>query len=332
MVAAPGAIDVIVACHNASTTIIRALDSALAAPQVRCVIVADDASQDGTPDLVESRYPSRVTVLRAACNAGPAAARNRAIEHVQAPWFAILDSDDFFLPGRFDAMPPAGDFDIWADNILFTNTPDRAARFAVPAVESDGAEPIDIERFLLGNLSNFRRRRHQLGFCKPVFDTAFFRACGARYDEGLRLGEDFVLVLGLLLAGARFRFTRRCGYVAVERSDSLSARHGLAELAELLEAEEQLFRQCPLDGGARRAFAKRIRETRCKVNHMQTLARRRQEGVALALAEALFLSPRDQFDMVGAIAMDKLHAVLAHLSPPTGSFGYYLQPQIGSGA
>ncbi|WP_395331121.1 glycosyltransferase [Novosphingobium sp. BL-8H] len=331
---APASIDVIIACHDAAGTIVRAIDSALASPHVRCVIVADDASNDGTPDLVERHYQGNaaVTVLRATRNAGPAQARNRAIEHVQAPWFAILDSDDFFLPGRFDAMPATGDFDLWADNILFTDRPDRLPPPAERRAVADAGETIDVARFLRGNLANFRQRRHQLGFCKPVFGTQFFRACGARYDERLRLGEDFVLVLGLLIAGARFRFTRHCGYVAIERSDSLSAAHTLADLEHLLTAEERLFRDYPQGGGAQKAFARRLRETRCKVNHLTTLARRQERGVLSGMTGALSLPGRQRWDLAGAIAADKARAALTRLSPPRVSFAYYLQPPHGFGA
>lgn len=330
---APRSIDVVIACHNAAATIGLAVDSALSCPQVRRVIVADDASTDGTADLVERRYGAgdAVVVLRASRNAGPAAARNRAIDIVEAPWFAILDSDDFLLPGRFDAMPASGNFDLWADNILFTDAPDRLAVLAMFHDAQGDDETIDVERFLRGNLANFRQRRHQLGFCKPVFATEFFRRCGARYDEGLRLGEDFVLVLALLAAGARFRFTRRCGYVAIERTDSLSAVHGLADLELLLAAEERMFRGSALQGGARRAFVRRLRETRCKVNHLKTLSRRREQGIAAGLVGALSLPGGHGWDLAAAIAADKLRGMLARVSPPAGHFEYFLQPPVTTG-
>lgn len=337
---ASGSIDVVIACHDAAATIVRAVDSALACPQVRRVIVSDDASRDGTADLVARHYATdgAVIVSRTERNAGPAAARNRAIDRVEAPWFAILDSDDFFLPGRFDAMFGAAtaDFDLWADNILFTDRPDRPDRLPLPGGPAmDAGEWIDIERFLRGNLGNFSRRRHQLGFCKPVFRTAFVRASGIRYDEELRLGEDFVLVLALLSAGARFRFTRHCGYVAIERSDSLSAMHGIADLERLLAAEERLFVPYLGKGAApslRRAAARRLRETRCKVNHVRTLARRQERGLLSGITGALTLPARQGWDVAGAIAADKVRGVAARLSPSPGSFAYYLQPPGGFGA
>jgi teichuronic acid biosynthesis glycosyltransferase TuaG len=61
------------------------------------VIVSDDASTDATPDLVAD-FGSRFKVVRGSMNAGPAAARNRAIEASTGELLAFLDADDLWLP------------------------------------------------------------------------------------------------------------------------------------------------------------------------------------------------------------------------------------------
>lgn len=62
------------------------------------LIVVDDGSKDGTPDIAE-RFGSRVAVLRQQ-NAGPAAARNRGIAAAKGEFIAFLDADDVWLPGK----------------------------------------------------------------------------------------------------------------------------------------------------------------------------------------------------------------------------------------
>ncbi|SRR6266542_998263 len=61
------------------------------------LLVADDASTDATADVAEN-FSDRVKVLRTSVNAGPGAARNRAIEASTAELLAFLDADDLWLP------------------------------------------------------------------------------------------------------------------------------------------------------------------------------------------------------------------------------------------
>ncbi|MDP9223545.1 MAG: glycosyltransferase family 2 protein, partial [Actinomycetota bacterium] len=65
------------------------------------VVVADDASTDETAEVAES-FGDRVKVLRTSANAGPAVARNRAIETSTAELLAFLDADDLWLPGYLE--------------------------------------------------------------------------------------------------------------------------------------------------------------------------------------------------------------------------------------
>ena len=62
----------------------------------------DDASTDGTADAARAAGDGsgRLKVLTQPLNAGTSAARNRGIAESTAPWIGVLDSDDFFLPGR----------------------------------------------------------------------------------------------------------------------------------------------------------------------------------------------------------------------------------------
>ena len=69
---------VIVAAFNAAATVERAVRSALAQAECAEVCVVDDASTDATAEIVAAlcQADPRVTLVRQAQNAGPAAARN----------------------------------------------------------------------------------------------------------------------------------------------------------------------------------------------------------------------------------------------------------------
>jgi GT2 family glycosyltransferase len=67
------------------------------------VVVADDASTDGTVEVAEG-FGRRFTVLRAESNEGPATARNRAIAASSGELLAFLDSDDLWRRDYLERM------------------------------------------------------------------------------------------------------------------------------------------------------------------------------------------------------------------------------------
>lgn len=100
-------VSVLVPTWNAARTIARALRSVLEATAVdlECVVV-DDASTDGTADVVAAiaaRDP-RVVLVRLATNGGVSNARNAGLDHVGGTWLTLLDADDRFTPGGLVAL------------------------------------------------------------------------------------------------------------------------------------------------------------------------------------------------------------------------------------
>lgn len=93
----PPLVSVIMAAYNSAEHIGEALESALAQDwQPFEVVVVDDGSTDGTAEIVHSfdvRYVRQE-------NAGPAAARNRAIRESRGALVANFDSDDILPPSR----------------------------------------------------------------------------------------------------------------------------------------------------------------------------------------------------------------------------------------
>ena len=106
-------LSILVPCWNAAGSIGRALASVLDERDIplECIVV-DDASTDGTADLVQAiadRDP-RVVLVRLAANGGVSNARNRGLEIVRGTWLGFLDADDRLLAGGIDAlMRPTAD-------------------------------------------------------------------------------------------------------------------------------------------------------------------------------------------------------------------------------
>jgi len=63
------------------------------------VVVVDDGSRDGTPDLLE-RYADRVRSVRIENSGGPSRPRNVGVEHARGDLVALFDADDLMLPGK----------------------------------------------------------------------------------------------------------------------------------------------------------------------------------------------------------------------------------------
>lgn len=221
-------VDVIIAAWNCENTIGRAVASALAQIEVHAVIVVDDASADKT---VERAYDAddgsgRLAVLRFPENKGPASARNKALSLCTAPWVAILDGDDYFLPGRFSRLLAKADgWDFIADNLLQTPEDHSYADTLLPASGKKPFKPYQcsFEAFIRGNISRPGFDRKELGFLQPIIRRSFLTEHSLQYDENLRLGEDYAFCAHALALGARFLVIPAVGYVAVMRGNSLSS-------------------------------------------------------------------------------------------------------------
>jgi len=93
-------VSVVIPTYNGARHIEAALDSVRAQtydPACVEVIVVDDGSTDGTPDLVEQR--TDVRCIRQS-NAGVAAARNRGVAEARADVIMLLDQDDVWEPQK----------------------------------------------------------------------------------------------------------------------------------------------------------------------------------------------------------------------------------------
>jgi glycosyltransferase involved in cell wall biosynthesis len=93
-------VSAIIPTFNRLAYIPRAIDSLLAQTvPVDEVIIVDDGSTDGTAEMIEARYGSRVRVVRQQ-NTGVSGARRRGIQEARGEWIAFLDSDDQWMPER----------------------------------------------------------------------------------------------------------------------------------------------------------------------------------------------------------------------------------------
>ncbi len=210
---------VIIAAWNAERTIARAVRSALAQRYVTEVIVCDDASRDATVAIARDcdDDTGRLSIITLGSNIGPGAARNVALAASGAPLVCLLDADDYMLPGRIARLlEAAGEgWDFAADDIVIV--PEALDSELIELPEQNSTMTLRLPDFIRSNISRPGRPQAELGFMKPIMSRAFLDRNGLRYDETLRLGEDYALYVQALIAGAVFKVAGACGYVAVER-------------------------------------------------------------------------------------------------------------------
>ncbi len=279
---------VCIAAYNSANTIARAVTSALQQSHVTEVLVVDDASRDATVEKARGcdDGSGRLSVIAMEHNGGPSAARNRALAQSRASLFCVLDSDDYFLHDRIGRLLAAdsGAWDFIADDILIvpeelagTHEAERFDASPIPLTE------LDIEAFVLSNIVMPGRPRAELGFLKPLMRRSFLDHHGLNYDLTMRLGEDYALYVRALMAGAKFKVVSFCGYIAIERANSLSSSHSAADLNALLAFDETCSEATALSKPVRAALAAHKRSTVDRWALARTLEIRREAGIGHAL-------------------------------------------------
>ncbi|MBU0620436.1 MAG: glycosyltransferase [Gammaproteobacteria bacterium] len=97
-------ISILVICYNQNKYIREALESALEQDYENLeVVVADDASRDGTQTIIRElaqRYPHRLKPILNPQNVGITANSNIGLAHCSGEFIAFMGGDDVLLPGK----------------------------------------------------------------------------------------------------------------------------------------------------------------------------------------------------------------------------------------
>jgi len=98
-------ISVVIVAWKAKRYLELCLDSLEKAPPRRSmeILVVDNASADGTAEMVETRFP-KVRLIRSDENLGFAKGNNLAIRQCQGRYIALVNPDVIVLPGCLDAL------------------------------------------------------------------------------------------------------------------------------------------------------------------------------------------------------------------------------------
>lgn len=251
----------IVAAYNAEATIARAISSALAQTDVSVeVVVADDRSSDNTVAIARSFPQPQVRVVSLEENRGPGGARNAALGEARGRWLAVLDADDVMRPeriARMIALAQAAGAEAAVDNLEVFNEATQTQEIMFTDTFLAGYPTLSLADYIASNV--LFKSTFNFGYMKPILSRAFVENRGLRYEESLRVGEDYVFLASAMAKGARCLVDPRAGYVYHIREGSISRVLEARHVAAMIEGDVAFEREHVLDEASRQAFDRRRR-------------------------------------------------------------------------
>ncbi|MFC7193467.1 glycosyltransferase family 2 protein [Halosimplex aquaticum] len=96
-------VSVIIPTYNRATLVKRAIQSVLNQTFKDFeLIIVDDASDDETPEVIDSINDARLEYIRHDLNRHGGAARNTGIKYASGKYIAFLDDDDEWYPTKLE--------------------------------------------------------------------------------------------------------------------------------------------------------------------------------------------------------------------------------------
>ncbi|KQV83815.1 glycosyltransferase family 2 protein [Rhizobium sp. Root1220] len=250
----------IIAAYNAAATLAKAIDSALAQRGVSVeVIVADDCSVDETRTIAATYADRNVRLLALARNGGPAAARNAAIAAATGRWLAVLDSDDAVEPERLQRMIARAEkvgAKVAVDNLRVIRADGTPPETMFTEQSLANTPELTLPAFIRSNA--LFQTTHNFGYLKPIFQRAFIENHGLRFNEALKVGEDYLFLASAIALGGRCVIEPVAGYDYHIREGSISRVLALHHIDAMIEGDKAFLRDHTLDVEA--AAAQEFRE------------------------------------------------------------------------
>ena len=268
-------VSVVIPTYNGARFIREALESVFAQTlPPREIIVVDDASTDGTPELVEVKAktaPFDVRCIRLAKNSGgPAWPMNRGISEAQGEFIVLLDHDDMMSPTKIESHRPA--FEVASVGLVFgpgaamsggVVRPPRPECFSkiVYAIETTfedigGIVPSPTAFDLLVNDGYNYGGAGGTSIRRSVWEQL------GHFDASLRIAWDYDFAVRLALAGWDVAFCQSTSYIHRKHDGNL----------EFVEEGLQLSREIV------RVFEKQVNSPLARSAQLRTLQDRYQSA------------------------------------------------------
>ena len=207
-------ISVIVPVYNLEKEISKCLTSLIIQKFENLeIIVVDDGSTDGTPDVVDSfeKKSKNIRVFHTK-NRGLSAARNFGISKATGKYIALIDGDDYVDPGFISSLYKAIKVDD-ADVVVcgYNDVTERNVKSFLPAEGCVSGKEATLK--LLTKQDNI-----EVAAWNKLYKKSLFR--GIKYPEGENF-EDNLTTYKLLSKAKKVSYTRSTSYNHVYRTGSI---------------------------------------------------------------------------------------------------------------
>ncbi len=276
-------ISLIIPNYNKAPHLAEMLATARAQSAVSQIIVVDDASTDGSLDVLRAAAAEdpRIVLLAKSQNHNASYCRNRGLEQATAPYVIFLDSDDLLAAHcsrtRLDCAERFPNHDLWIFPMLvFRDTPDKPRDTWIP-------RPGD-------HLRHFLAHRLDWQTMQPLWRREFLVRLGG-FDETFQRLQDPEMHARALLAGARVKCfpdaEPDCFYRAFADDSGDAARLSARNMAAVLHFYRTFIARVPT--GLRHVVTGTLFE--CLAQHVQWVRSRKitaatYEGAVRSLVEA----------------------------------------------
>lgn len=213
-------ISVIIPVHNGEAYIRDCLRSVAGSSHRNLeIIVVDDGSTDGTPQICRGfSSDPRIRLLKQN-HRGVSAARNLGIRHTTGKYLMFLDADDLLdgaITARAVERMEKSQLVCWNTCCLYGEQAVREPEFEVGEYGRN-----DLYAAVIAPVSpRLRCGRYFRACWGKLFDTALIREHGIVFDEKLSIGEDAVFLLEYLRHTEKVEFLTDYGYFYRKRQDS----------------------------------------------------------------------------------------------------------------
>lgn len=254
-------VSVIIPVFNAEPFVERAVNSALAERQTAEVILIEDGSKDGSLDVCQrlADEHERVRLLQHenGKNSGAAASRNLGMKCATQEYIALLDADDFFLPGRFDKAEYLFDNITVCDGVYgavgieFLDGPSEAQWLASPMHDvklttmTSEISPDDLLHSLL------RGREGRFHIDGLVFKKKLLERSGMMNEKLASMHEDTDFIFRLAMAGRLYpgQLSSPVAVRFVHGGNRISAKRSMQkQFSDRLKMHMETYRWCKRSG------------------------------------------------------------------------------------
>lgn len=228
---------VVIPVYNAESTLERCVASVMAQNVSMEVVLVDDGSTDGSPELCRrlAAADPRVRLIRKA-NGGLSSARNAGIEVASGDYITFVDSDDSLLPGAYAEVSAA---------MAALDWPDMAEYGMRLFVGAPWERELSFGTSLYRDPFEYWFRSHAWAHCyacNKLFRRSLFAS--VRFPEG-RWFEDSWTLPRLLRQCCSVATLPTVGYVYTYNASGITSTADARRYSDLLQAEVATLKALP---------------------------------------------------------------------------------------